>query len=540
MTTTTRPGTVRQINTFFINSFCYLRSITFVLFQAGINWLLRAANQGHEQALRLLTECFSSGRGINESNEYDVRLCLEMSPTERAARKAARELFLCLSNGGEFITATQLENKMREIYQMDNSNRRLGQSSRPPNRLDHNSGEILTESNLITAAINYSNAELPTLNLCVPTRPHPDSLGHIPAFYRPLFHPVLFFTILYHRVLRLANLPGLLWQHKVPVIMLIYLVASSKDKQMFLQLVPTAVYLISIVVMVIATLRMLQSRHEFMDFRLWYGLFQHFGGELALYRDVQESNFLRKNLRPYLFFFVALLASLLLRPVVKSELLPCAEIAIVALSLAFLSALVFMCCSVPRQSSRRSLFPNVLIVLSLLANVLAKYPYDIVESSWQLFDSLILPFGHSITSGIELRLNFTGVFYLLIPVLLIQIASMEKWRGVYKYLIPHLVTLTWMQIGMAYAHDSTLLGLLRAIAELMTTVLFLPLLGLATMMLPLLTAVEAFLIDQRLKIIAFIVLATTLVIVYGYLSSSHKWSKWLVPIQVTSGSRSCC
>lgn len=511
----------------------------------GINWLLRAANQGHEKAILLLTDCYATRRGINPSNEREVRLCLEMSPAERAARKAARELFLCLSNGGEFITASQLENKMREIYQMDdnNKNRRLGGSSSGAEYLNHrNNSEILTEANLITAAVNYSNGMLPNLNttICV-SAPHPDSLNHIPSFYRPLFHPLLFLTLLYHRVVeRLSGLPSLLWQYKIPLLILLYLV-FTKEKDILLYLIPTAIYLLSVLLMVVTTFQMLKGVHAFNDFRIWSGLFQHYGRDVAMYRDSTEAQFLRNNMKPYVYFFIGLFVNVMLRPVVKLEFLPIPEITIVALALALVTALVFMWSNYKHSNTsnanRSGLFPNVFIVLSLLIHVLAKYPYDIenvMESSWQLFDSIIPGSyaGHKISTGVELRLNFRALFYLLIPVVLVQIGSCDKWRGVYKYLVPHFVTLSWMQLGMSYAQDSTMLGLIRASVELLTTVLFLPLVGLATMLLPVLTAVETFLVDQKVKVVAFIVLATILIILYGYLSSSRKWNKWLLPIQV--------
>lgn len=507
--------------------------------QQGIHWLLRSANQGHDAAIVLLTSCYVSRRGINESNECEVRLCLEMSPAERAARKAARELFSCLSNGGEFITASQLENKMREIYQMDDpgSKNRLdgssSSSSASRSYLNHrNNSEILTEANLITAAVNYSNGQLPILNqtICV-TAPHPDSLSHIPTFYRPLFHPILYVTILYHRlVARLSALPDLLWQYKIPLMLLVYLV-FAKEKEILLQLIPTAVYLLTIMIMVVTTFRMLKARHDFIDFRLWSGLFQHFGRELALYRENTEAQFLRNNLRPYIYFFVALIANVLLRPIVKHELLPNAEIAVVALCLAFVTLLVFMCCT--NNQHKLYFFPNVIILLSLLVNVLAKYE-NVMDGSWEMLDSLFpAGYGHKIgNSGIELRLNFKALIYLLTPVVLLQIASFDKWRGIYKYLVPHCVTLSWLQLGMSYAQDSTLFGLVRASVELVSTAFFLPLLGLATMLLPVLTAVEAFLIDQKVKIISFVVVATTIIILYGYLSHSRRWNKWLLPIQV--------
>lgn len=422
--------------------------------------------------------------------------------------------------------------------------RRLNSSSTSSSSrtyLNHRSNsEILTEANLITAAVNYSNGTLPNLNhtLCV-TIPHPDSLNHIPSFYRPLFHPILFLTLLYHRmVAQLAALPSLLWQYKVPIVLLVYLV-FSKEKEMLLQLIPTALYLLTVMLMILATFTMLKARHDFIDFRLWSGLFQHFGRELALYRENTEAQFLRNNLKPYLYFFMALTCNVLVRPLVLHDLLPYAEITIISLSLAFVTAIVFMCSSSGGCSGGNApnhFFPNVFIVVSLAMNVLAKYPYDIenvMDSSWEMFDT-ILPsgYGHKFASGIELRLNFKALFYLLIPIVLVQIGSLEKWRGIYKYLVPHCVTLSWLQFGISYAQDSTMLGLVRASMELLCTVLFLPLVGLATMLLPVLTAVEAFLIDQKVKIFAFVIVATTLMILCGYLSSSRRWSKLFLPIQV--------
>jgi wolfamin len=84
----------------------------------GVYWLLRASQQGHEEAVRMLSECFHNGKGINETNEDDVRGCLQMSSGERAARRAAQELFSSLSNGEEYVTAAQLERRMREIYNL--------------------------------------------------------------------------------------------------------------------------------------------------------------------------------------------------------------------------------------------------------------------------------------------------------------------------------------------------------------------------------------------------------------------------------------
>lgn len=92
--------------------------------QKAVNWLVSAAHNGHEEAAKLLRQCYNEGSGITADNADEVRRCLAMTPGERAARKAARELFACLSNGNEHITPKQLERKMRRIYNLQRKRRR--------------------------------------------------------------------------------------------------------------------------------------------------------------------------------------------------------------------------------------------------------------------------------------------------------------------------------------------------------------------------------------------------------------------------------
>lgn len=40
----------------------------------GVHWLMRAADQGHKNALEMLSECFRTRRGIDDRNECEVSL----------------------------------------------------------------------------------------------------------------------------------------------------------------------------------------------------------------------------------------------------------------------------------------------------------------------------------------------------------------------------------------------------------------------------------------------------------------------------------
>lgn len=129
--------------------------------------------------------------------------------------------------------------------------------------------------------------------------------------------------------------------------------------------------------------------------------------------------------------------------------------------------------------------PDFLVLFSFAVNVLAKYPYDldsVVTQSWRfldvkvgtstytsatfvtfwiialsfLFFSQIPTFAsYVIGHGIEFCLNFRAVFYLLMPAVFLKIAARDRWRGTYRTLIPHCVTLAWWQIAVLTAQGST-------------------------------------------------------------------------------------
>ncbi|XP_055677053.1 wolframin [Lutzomyia longipalpis] len=506
----------------------------------GVYWLTRAAKEGHEGALALLKECFETGRGISASNECEVQACLSMSRAERAARKAAREVFVCLSKGEEYITAAQLEQKMREIYRIQKNRRRRGAQENLENgvsaspqlyrrRVLNGDEELFTEANLLSAAGQYSHGHLPNMmrDLTV-TAPHPHSLDHVPLLYRPIVHPLLFWTLIYHRLIKLlARLPECDYNVKIPILLFAYLLFSN-DSVSLATFVPTFAYYLSILIMVVATFKVLKAKHDYVDFRIWSGLFLRYGDE-SLETENTEAQFLRNNLKPFMYFFGALITNLMLTPIVSDQWIPHSEMTVVAFVLTFITLFAFM-------YSTSSFMPDYLILISFGVNILAKHPYEmdsVVNLGWRFLDMQAPAYqSFVIGNGIEFCLNCRALLYLIIPLLLIQIAARENWRGIYKFLIPHCVTLSWLQICISSSQFSTMFGLVRATLGLAGVFLFLPLFGIATLLLPVFTLVDTFIATTptiKLSVIALI--AIVILIACSFLATNPTTQKYLTFFQ---------
>lgn len=425
-----------------------------------------------------------------------VQSFLDMSPGERAARKAARELFQCLSNGEEYITAAQLERKMREIYKIQKNRKKRtdtddqevssssnGHISPSPFHFRRNdmygSSHPITEAHLVSAASHYSNGNMPSVTQALTLSvPHPQTLDHIPCFHRLIFHPILFFVLCYHRFIKsMASFPESTISHvNFLVLLLVYAFCASDSVTL---LVPMGLYYLSLVVMIISSFKMLKTKHDFIDFRMWSGLFLSYSDN-NVNVNASENLFLRNNMKPYLYFFVAFFGNVMLNPIIADQWLPHSEITVVSFCLVFITMFAFM-------YSSSGPCPDWLILVSFGINMLAKYPYEmdtVVTTGWRFLDLKVPNFPSFVVgNGIEFCLNCRALLYLLIPGLLVLLARRKNWHGTYRYLIPHCVTLSWLQICLISSQCSTMFGLVRAALGLAGLLLFLPLFGIVSLLL---------------------------------------------------------
>lgn len=515
----------------------------------GISYLKKAAEQGHEMALELLGACYRTRKGIVSSNESEIRKFLEMSPSERAARLAAQELFNSLANGNEFVTVEQLQNRMREIYKMQRREKSYSVENSLKENSDGEDFEIrdepstssssplrvhskyrqddedhISETNLINAAQNYSNGRIPAINQALTLSvPHPQTLEHVPYLHRPFFHPFMFFALVYYRFVEILSSISFesLKKFQILFLLLIYAIVSSGDISTSL---PTFAYYSSLLIMIIASCKMLKSKHQFIDFRIWSGLFLSYNDRV--YADESESLFLRKNLQPYVWFFFAFATNLMIYPLIADQWLPHSEITVIGIVLTFVTLLCFI-----RTSGR--IF-DLTILLSFATNVFAKYPYDldtVMSNKWRFMKLTEASF--MVANGIELTMNYRGLLYIAISFLMLLLARRENWRGIYQFLFPHCVTLAWLQIAIINSQSATAFGLIRSTLGVVGIFFFLPIFGLATLLIPVFAAVEWLSVKDSTNRI-FITISTSLIAIVTscFMAASRRSSRYITYVQV--------
>lgn len=411
------------------------------------------------------------------------------------------------------------------------SNEEMDWSSRSDTK-----NEKLTEDHLVTAAVNYSHGYLPIVNRVLNlSDPNLNALDHIPILQRSIRHPLLAMRIIYFRLIRILgdrSFSGYVPFNRTDLQLFLLVIYSLFSVESIALFVPTVLFYGSFVTMVILTFQMLHYSRDFQNFQYWSGLFLTYSGG-SLNAEQAEFQFIRNNLKPYGHFFIALLTNLIVYPLIVEQWIPQSEITIIAFCLTFMTLLSFMI----KERSRR--FPDLLMLLSFAVNVLAKYPYEIdpvVTQSWRFLDLKIPTFAsYIIGNGIEFCLNFRLFFYIFIPIIFVYIAARQNWRGTYKFFIPHCVTLSWLQIVVINSQGATMFGLLRGTFALVGIVLFLPLVGLTTVLLPAAAMAKWLFVNNIFISFGVFILIGSISLIICWLLSQTRFNRYMVLVQFVIG-----
>ncbi|XP_013185158.1 wolframin isoform X2 [Amyelois transitella] len=550
---------------------CELEADKISNFKQALDWLICATEQAHPEARRMLRRCIRSGV-IDEDSAAIVRAksCLAASRQETVARKAARDLFASLSNGEQYITTAQLERRIREICsttlrkQPDEDSpdeepeepralhdeQALEPSPLEAGDIPHTNGAIrtasvsdedypercpneeirnLTVDNLVSAAVDYCQGELPlvTYELTL-TDPGLKALDHIPILHQAFLHPIVFLQVLYLKLLYyFATFSFRLSNVELSLLLIAYLSVTTDS---LYHLVPLVLYYVSFVAMVICTFKMLHAKRQFIDFRKWSGLFLRYS-DGNLQPDESENLFVRNNLGPFLQFFLALFTNLFLYPFIATQWVPFSEFCVLSFFLMFLTLFTF--------GTDSDSYPDLLALISFGINVLAKYPYEkdtVVHQGWRFLDLHISNYpSYILGNSIEFCLNARVFFSLLIPTILIGMAKRRNWQGFFKYAIPHCVTLSWLQMFIMCSHGCTTYGLIRGTLGLVCSFLFLPLIGVATVTLPIFAFLQCITLSKVFYTVTIVVGFAVSVSVSCLLAKSEATKKFVTPFQLTIG-----
>lgn len=367
-----------------------------------------------------------------------------------------------------------------------------------------------------------------------------------------LFHPLTFLLLCYHRLVnafaRLSDSTAA--NLRVCAVLLLYACLSSDS---LATLAPLGAHYVSLAVMLASTLRILKARQEFADFRMWSGLFLSYG-DRGVDAAASENQFLRRRMQPYLWFFVAFCANVMLTPLLLGgttaggsgadgadvhnagqhldQYMAHSEVTVLSFILVFVTMLA------PAGQTRPG--PDWLVLVSFGVNVLAKYPYEqdaVVTSGWRFLDLKAPNFTSFVLgNGIEFCLSCRALLYLLIPGVLALLARRRRWHGTYQYVIPHCVTLAWLQCCILSAQSATWFGLVRAALGLAGLLLFLPLFGIVTLLIPVFAAVEWLsLTEPAVRVAAFAVLTAAAVAVSCCVAAHRRTQPYVTGAQIVLG-----
>ncbi|XP_060528318.1 wolframin-like [Cylas formicarius] len=279
--------------------------------------------------------------------------------------------------------------------------------------------------------------------------------------------------------------------------------------------------------MAVTTFQMLQSHRELHDFRLWRGLFICYSnGDLNEHSF--ETQFILNHTKPYGWYFFSLLVHYFCYSITPNKLE--SEFTLVSCCFMFMTLLGFM----PKRRSKIVFDPIVL--LSFAVNILARYPYDtdpIVSKGWRYLELKVPSFpSYVVGNGIEFCISFQLALYTLIPVILIRMAMKNKWRGSYQVLLPHLVTLSWLQYFALCSHNATRYGLYRATLALVGSVLFLPLVGLMSVILPVAALTKWIVTSNLIFTVSIFLFFFVICLAVCYACARTKYAQYTAVLQI--------
>ncbi|XP_014242098.1 wolframin isoform X2 [Cimex lectularius] len=466
----------------------------------GVYWLVKASEQGHKEATKILETCLKTGKGITKHNIGDVTNCLNMSQEEKISRHAARVLFTSLSQGTDYITSEQLSEAMERAQKDGGKDRekKSVQKAASYSSIDYKDClpnsilppcEKLSEDVLVSAASHHSRGKLPIVHRVLALKKS-NSRSNRTFLQNSIFTPITSIHSSYqHFIHSIGKRPisSFFPNNTTCIQTLVILALYSIGFDSIFEALPSLFYFSSLAIMLITTCQILTKRWEFNEFRQWSNLLVTWGGQ-EVNAEGAEMSHCYNNIYPCYAFLLALVANIALSQFVSVMIIPYSELVVLSTICAFVTLYNFAW-----QDGKF----DFLALLSFGISALARQnPYDseAVLSQSLTFLNLFMP---TFVTTILRDFNFSILMYVLMFILLWRMAVRDQRKGIYKSFLPHLISLSWWQMAIIASNGATTFGLLRSSLVVVIAVLILPLAGLAILLLPIVAIVKFFIIADE-------------------------------------------
>ncbi|GBL79601.1 Wolframin [Araneus ventricosus] len=416
--------------------------------QLAVYWLLQAAEKGQEEAFSLLKECVSAGVGINARNHSEIEKCLKFSEEEKISRRVAYSLFEAIMSDTEDLVPEQVFQEKIETILKEESKEKLSaktaedlplpQQQPCQKKIDEASlrnQAHVSFSEVVNSVQSCLEGNVPLVSL--------KQVTHYAEYKRWLSTKYL--RILWDLVLRSAenlfhNLSSLVYPITFLLLCLLlqlanFLSPSGNEMSNFIkQSMLKCVTLFSLTAMISSTCFVVHINFGGENVKKWLHLVKFF--EPNIRSDQVERKFLSKTTSSLTTF---LLISLIYISLVSlsSTLMSSTDLGILSLVL-----MLF----VDRTITHQRYYVNISFFLNALTCL---YKANALQNMFiNSLSFLNLNITYEIMENIYIHLSLISCLALpfVLPYLYVKMALGQR-RGWHLVLLPHLMSLVWMNLA---------------------------------------------------------------------------------------------
>ncbi|CAK6971934.1 wolframin-like [Scomber scombrus] len=462
----------------------------------AVTWLIQAAKQGRKDAVRLLQQCLASRKGITLENFEEVKkLCTE-TRFERGVRKAALLMYWKLNpERKKSVAVSEMLENVEHVHTEPGkpvSPGPINSSAKKQRRVletmvTSESSSHVGLDDFVEMTKKYAQGIAPSTFMAAAGGTDDDddddvvvkNPDELPLHQKLLKFPLYALLEIKEHLIDWASRAGMQWlstlipTHHVNALIFFFII-SNLTIDFFIFLIPLLVFYLSFFSMVICTLRVFQNSKAWENFRALTDLLTHFEPGLDL--EQAETNFGWTHLEPYLYFLLSVVFVVFSFPVADKSWIPCSELATIAF---FFTVTAFLSLHASAQ-----LFARKALATEVLSGA-CSLTYLLPDSLWflKIFGKtfITVPLGEVVVLNLGVPCLLYGhLFYLLL-----RMAQLRGFKGIYLCLVPYLVCFTWCELCLVFLNNASAIGLIRTCVGYFLFLFALPILslGLAAMLI---------------------------------------------------------